>query len=88
VIRFLLRDRKPRRSFRGAGLRTGIGNARDYPSSVHTDQIEQICSAVIDLPIDQKVERCPHHGEIAIDPDALAMREHLSVINRGNGRLG
>ncbi len=48
--------------FRCAGLRARIGNAGDHPSSVDTNQIEQVCAAVIDLSIDQKVEWRPHHG--------------------------
>jgi len=46
-----------------------IGNAGDHPFFFHTHQIEQVGSAVIYLPIDQKIERRPHHRQIVIDPD-------------------
>jgi len=66
-------------SFRGASFGTGIGNARDHPPSVDMNQVEQVCSAVIDLPIDQKVERSPHHGEIVIDPDQWIVNAFLNL---------
>jgi hypothetical protein len=40
AIPFVLRYPTRKSSFPGAGLRPGIGNARDHPSSVDTNQIE------------------------------------------------
>jgi len=83
AIRLVLCCLRRKPSFRGAVLLPGIGNARDYPSSVHTDQVEQICSAVIDFPIDEKIERRPHHGEIVIDPDQWIVNAFFNL-----GRTG
>ena len=70
-------------SFRGACLRPGIGNARNHPSSVDTNHVEQVCSAVIDLPIDQKIERRPHHGEIVIDPNQWIVNAFFNLCRPG-----
>ena len=83
AIRFALRYPEAQPSFRGAGLRAGIGNARDHPSSVDANQIEQVCSAVIDLLIDPKVERRPHHGQIVIDPDQWIMNAFFDLCRTG-----
>lgn len=46
---------------------SGVGDAGNHPFSVLTDEIEEICSAVIDLAVDQKVERGPDYGEVVVD---------------------
>ena len=66
-IRATLPETQPVISLNKSSFR--IRNARDHPSSVDTNKIEQVCATVIDLPIDEKMERGPHHGEIVFDPD-------------------
>jgi hypothetical protein len=55
--------------FRRAVFCAGVGDAGDHPFSVDANHIEEICSAVIDFSIDQKVEWRPYDGEIVVDPD-------------------
>ena len=50
-------------------LSAGVGYAGDTPFAAVADKVEEVGSAVVDLPVAQKLKRGPDHGEVVVDPD-------------------
>src|ERR1700733_1234899 len=47
----------------------GVGDACDEPLAVFADEVEEIGSAVVDLAVDEVVERSPYDREVVVDAD-------------------
>src|SRR4029077_8782982 len=62
---------------------SGIRDAGDQPFAVGADKVEKVRSAVVHLPVHQKIKWRPDHGQIVVDAHQRIMNALLNLCLAG-----
>src|ERR1700761_2284270 len=74
--------------FSCAVVAAGVGYAGDEPLAVLADEVEEVGAAMLDLAVDEEVERRPDDGEIVVDFDERVVDALFDLLGAGLADAG